>query len=52
VGTSKLIDSGTAYRSEVPEDNPRLVVQGLQIGGTSPIFKLFQMRGRAMGRQL
>src|SRR6516165_12699991 len=35
MGTSKLIDSSTAYRSEVPERNSPLVMQGLQIGGTS-----------------
>jgi hypothetical protein len=31
----KLTDSSIAYRSEVPERNSPLVVQGLQIGGTS-----------------
>jgi hypothetical protein len=44
MGTSKLVDSSTAYRSEVPERNSPLVMQGLQIGGTS-MNRLIQRRG-------
>ena len=35
MGTSKLIDSSAALLFEVPEQNSPLVVQELQIGGTS-----------------
>jgi hypothetical protein len=35
MGTSKLIDSSAAFLFEVPERNLPLVVQELQIGGTS-----------------
>ena len=35
MGTSKLINSGTAFLFEVPGSNSPLVVQELQIGGTS-----------------
>jgi hypothetical protein len=37
MGTRKLVESGIAYRSEVPERNSPLVVQGLQIGDTSAV---------------
>jgi hypothetical protein len=36
--TSKLIDSSAAFLFEVPEQNSPLVVQELQIGGTSAQF--------------
>ena len=40
MSTSKLIDSSAALLFEVPESNSPLVVQELQIGGTSgPIPK-------------
>jgi hypothetical protein len=35
MGTSKPIDSSAAFLFEVPESNSPLVVQELQIGGTS-----------------
>jgi hypothetical protein len=35
MGTSKFIDSSAAFPFEVPEQNLPLVVQELQIGGTS-----------------
>jgi hypothetical protein len=35
MGTSKLIDSSAAFLFEVPGSNSPLVVQELQIGGTS-----------------
>jgi hypothetical protein len=35
MGTSKDIDSSAAFLFEVPGSNSPLVVQGLQIGGTS-----------------
>jgi len=35
MGTSKLIDSSAAFLFEVPEQSSPLVVQELQIGGTS-----------------
>ena len=44
MGTSKLIDSSTAYRSEVPERDLPLVMQGLQIGGTSGPILAFASR--------
>jgi len=36
VGTSKHIDSSAAFLFEVPGSNSPLVLQELQIGGTSP----------------
>jgi hypothetical protein len=44
MGTSKLIDSSTAYRSEVPGRNSPLAVQELQIGGTSAAYLKFFLR--------
>ena len=35
MGTSKLVDSSAAFLFEVPGSNLPLVVQELQIGGTS-----------------
>jgi hypothetical protein len=35
MGTSKLMDPGAAYPFEVPGPNSPLVVQDLQMGGTS-----------------
>jgi hypothetical protein len=40
MGTSKLINSSTAFLFEVPEPDLPLVVQELQIGGASPICSL------------
>jgi hypothetical protein len=40
MGTSKSIDSSAAFLFEVPGSNSPLVVQELQIGGTSPRFLL------------
>jgi hypothetical protein len=37
MGTSKLIDSRAAFLFEASESNSPLVVQELQIGGTSPL---------------
>ena len=35
MGISNLLVSRTAYRSEVPEENPPLAVRGRQIGGAA-----------------
>jgi len=45
-GTSKLIDSGTAYRSEVSGKTSPLAVQGLQIGGTRAFSVLIESEPR------
>ena len=37
MGTSKYIDTSAAFLFEVPGSNSLLVVQELQIGGTSPV---------------
>src|SRR3974390_1050405 len=41
MGTSKLIDSSAAFLFEVPGLNSPLVVQELQIGGTSVVVRKF-----------
>ena len=38
MGTSKLINSSAAFLFEVPGSNSPLVVQELQIGGTSALI--------------
>jgi hypothetical protein len=45
MGTSKLIDSSAAFLFEVPESNSPLVVQELQIGGTSALADIFVVSG-------
>jgi hypothetical protein len=44
MSTSKLINSSAAFLFEVPERNVPLVVQELQIGGTSAHFPKFVLR--------
>ena len=41
MGTIKHIDSSAAFLFEVPGSNSRLVVQELQIGGTSVVVLTF-----------
>jgi hypothetical protein len=38
MGTSKLIDSSAAFPFQVPGENLPLVLQELQMGGTSKIL--------------
>jgi hypothetical protein len=48
MGTSKLIDSSAAFLFEVPGSNSPLVVQELQIGGTSAPIPKFASIGRTI----
>ena len=46
MGTSKLIDSSAAFLFEAPEQNSPLVVQELQIGGTSAHFPMANVKSK------